>query len=86
MSPIRAYLSGGGQEVLSGGIDISRLSHHTPPEGMATMRTHDMMVNAPHVNHAPDMQQAYAHFMSYHVHQGFPHEQAYHMYMGEVCT
>ena len=51
-------------------------------ERMTPMMNHDMPMNAPHVSHAPDIQQAYAHFMSFHMHQGLTHEQVFHMWVG----
>ena len=68
--------------VPSGDMDISFPPHCAPHERMAPMMNHDMPVNVPCVNHAPDIQRAYAHFMSFHMHQGLTHEQAFHMWVG----
>ena len=75
-------ISRGSHGVLSGDMDISFPPHCAPHERMAPMMNHDMPVNAPCVNHVPDIQQAYAHFMSFHMHQGLTHEQAFHMWVG----
>ena len=72
----------GSHGVLSGGMDISSPPHSAPHVRMAPMMNNDMPMNAPYVSHAPDMQQAYAQFMSFHMHQGLAHEQAYHMWVG----
>ena len=71
--------------VPSGGMDISALPQRAPHDATPHMMTHDMMLNAPRMSHVPDMQQAYAQFMSYHMHQGFAHVQAYHMWVEYAC-
>ena len=70
--------------VPSGGMDISALPQRAPHDATPHMG-HDMMLNAPRMSHVPDMQQAYAQFMSYHMHQGFAHVQAYHMWVEYAC-
>ena len=72
----------GSHGVLSGGMDISSPPHSAPHVRMAPMMNNDMPMNAPYMSHAPDIQQAYAQFMSFHMHQGLAHEQAYHMWVG----